>query len=297
MDQLPISTPIIGGLGEIAGRFDVALCDLWGVVHDGKRAFPEACEALTRFREGGGVVILLTNAPRPNGPIRDQLDRLFVPRAAYNAIVTSGDATIALLRAQGAAPLHHIGPDRDLSLFAAVEEETGEAPVRVSLADAAYVLCTGLFDDIRESTEDYDATLHAMRARDLLMICANPDLVIHRGQDLIYCAGAIAERYERLGGRTIYAGKPHPPIYALALSRAAKARGGVVDPKRVLAIGDGMRTDIAGAVGQGLETLFVAWGIHRDEVGGTDALEAGGLERLAARHGFRPTMSIDRLSW
>jgi len=291
-------TRVIDGLRRIVGQYDVVLCDVWGVVHDGRRSFPAATEALARFRAGDGTVILITNAPRPSGPIRDQLDRLKVPRDAYDAIVTSGDVTIDLVRARGRAPVYHIGPPRDLSLFAAIDEiAPGQAPPRTPLADAQYVLCSGLFDDTRETPEDYDATLAAMRARDLAMICANPDLVIHRGQDLIYCAGAIAERYVGIGGETIFAGKPYEPIYRLALNRASATRSAPVDKSRVLAIGDAMRTDIAGALGQGLDALFVALGIHRDEFAGEGALDAAAVEEFAAPLGMRPTATIAELAW
>lgn len=289
--------PLIDGLRRLSGRYDVALCDVWGVIHDGRRSFPAACDALTRFREGGGSVVLITNAPRPNSPIRAQLDHLNVPRSAYDAVVTSGDVTIGLIRARGAAPVHHIGPERDLSLFDSLAELGGPAPTRTSLEEASYVLCTGLFDDTRETPASYEETFAVMRARKLAMICANPDLVIHRGQDLIYCAGALAERYEQLGGETIYAGKPHAPIYHEALARAGALRSAASDKTRVVAIGDAMRTDIAGALGQGLDTLFVASGIHRDEIGGGRMIDDAAFEQFAAQHGMRPTAIIDHLVW
>jgi HAD superfamily hydrolase (TIGR01459 family) len=296
----PSATPtrVIAGLNRIVEQYEVILCDLWGVVHNGRRSFPAASDALARFRASGGTVIMITNAPRPNKPIRDQLDHLQVPHAAYDGVVTSGDVTVDLIRERGRAPVYHIGPPRDLSLFAAIDEiAPGEAPPRTPLAEAAYVLCTGLFDDTRETPEDYDETLAAMRDRDLSMICANPDLVIHRGQDLIYCAGAIAERYAGMGGKAIFAGKPHPPIYQLALGRAGAARGAPVDKSRVLAIGDAMRTDIAGALAQELDALFVASGIHRDEFAGASALDAAAVDQFAAQHGMRPTATISELVW
>jgi HAD superfamily hydrolase (TIGR01459 family) len=293
----PATAPFIDGLNRLSGRYDVALCDVWGVVHNGRASFPAACDALTRFRQGGGAVVLITNAPRPNGPIRAQLDHLHVPRSAYDAVVTSGDVTIGLMRARGGPPVHHIGPSRDLSLFDSLVELGGPAPPRTSLEEASYVLCTGLFDDTRETPADYEGTIADMLARKLLMICANPDLVIHRGEDLIYCAGALAERYERIGGEVVYAGKPHPPIYHEALARADAIRGKLTEKSRVVAIGDAMRTDIAGAHGQGLDTLFVASGIHRDEIGGGRAIDTAAFEQFAARHGVRPTAIIDHLVW
>jgi HAD superfamily hydrolase (TIGR01459 family) len=241
--------------------------------------------------------VLITNAPRPNGPIRAQLDHLHVPRSAYDAVVTSGDVTLGLMRARGAAPVHHIGPSRDLSLFDSLAELGGSAPPRTSLEEASYVLCTGLFDDTRETPADYERTFADMLARKLLMICANPDLVIHRGEDLIYCAGALAERYEQIGGDVVYAGKPHAPIYREALARADAIRGKPTDKSRVVAVGDAMRTDIAGAQGQGLDTLFVASGIHRNEIGGGRTIDGAAFEQFAARHGMRPTSIIDHLAW
>ncbi len=293
----PAGAPLVDGLRRLSGRYDVALCDVWGVIHDGRRSFPAACDALTRFREGGGAVVLITNAPRPNGPIRAQLDHLSVPRSAYDAVVTSGDVTIGLIRARGAVPVHHIGPSRDLSLFDSLAELGGPAPPRTSLEEASYVLCTGLFDDTRETPADYEGTFATMLARKLPMICANPDLVIHRGQDLIYCAGALAECYEQLGGEAIYAGKPHAPIYHEALARAGAVRDDPTGRSRVVAIGDAMRTDVAGALGQGLDALFVASGIHRDEIGGGRTIDAAAFEQFAARHGMRPTAIIDHLVW
>jgi HAD superfamily hydrolase (TIGR01459 family) len=296
MNQLS-AAPVVDGLRRLADRYDVALCDVWGVVHDGRQSFPAACDALSRFRAGGGTVVLITNAPRPNAPIREQLDHLHVPRDAYDAVVTSGDVTIELIRARASAPVHHIGPSRDLVLFDEVAKRLGGPPPNVSLDEASYVLCTGLFDDTRETPADYDPTFSTMLARHMPMVCANPDLVIHRGQDLIYCAGALADRYEKMGGESVYAGKPHGPIYTEALARARAIRGGSLDKSRVVAIGDAMRTDVAGALAQGIDALFVASGIHRDEIGGVGALDAAAYEQFAARHGQRPTAIIEALIW
>ncbi len=204
--------PLIEGLSAIADRYDAVLCDIWGVLHDGRQAFPPASDALVAFRRRGGAVVLLSNAPRPNAAIRPQVIRLGVSPDAFDAIVTSGDVTIALIAERGAAPVHHIGPRRDLALFEAAAARAGARPVLVGLEEASYVLCTGLFDDTVESPDDYAERLSALAARGLTLICANPDLVVHRGADLIYCAGALAQAYEALGGETIYAGKPHAPI-------------------------------------------------------------------------------------
>ena len=211
--------------------------------------------------------MLVSNAPRPNAldpPSRSL--RLGVSPDAFDAIVTSGDVAIGLIAERGAAPVHHIGPQRDLSLFEAAAARAGARPVLVGVEEAAYVLCTGLFDDEVETPDDYAERLSAMAARGLPFICANPDLVVHRGADLIYCAGALAQAYEALGGKTIYAGKPHAPIYDAALAAAGAALKAPLARSRVLAIGDAMRTDIAGAAGQGLDALFVTAGIHRDDL-------------------------------
>jgi HAD superfamily hydrolase (TIGR01459 family) len=290
--------PTVVGLGEIAGRYDVVLSDIWGVVHNGRESFAAATDALARFRRGGGTVVLITNAPRPSAPIRAQLDHLKVPREAFDDMVTSGDVTIELIVARGSAPVHHIGPPRDLSLFEAAARSSGAPPPPlVPLDQAEYVLCTGLFDDEREVPGDYDAAFSAMRARDLPFICANPDLVVQRGEDLIYCAGALAQRYEAMGGAAIYAGKPHPPIYAQALKLAGVLRGRPVEDARVLAIGDAMRTDVAGAVARGIDVLFVTAGIHGEELHGDRPMAAAALEQFSARFGLWPTAAIRDLIW
>jgi HAD superfamily hydrolase (TIGR01459 family) len=290
--------PLLAGLSEIAERYDVVLSDIWGVVHNGRESFAAATHALARFRRRGGAVILITNAPRPAGPIRAQLEELRVPSEAYDGIVTSGDVTMALIAARGSAPVHHIGPRRDLSLFDGAARLSRVAPPPLAPLDQAdYVLCTGLFDDRVETPADYDGILDAMLARRLPMVCANPDLVVQRGDQLIYCAGALAERYEQKGGSAIYAGKPYPPIYAEALSAANAARGQAADDSRILAIGDAMRTDVAGAVRRGIDVLFVTGGIHREDLHGDGALEAAALEQFSARHGLWPTAAIRDLVW
>jgi len=261
-EQSPIARQI-GGLGEISAEYDAILCDIWGVVHNGLASFPPASEALVAFRRRGGAVVLITNAPRPSQPIERQVLKLGVPREAFDSIVTSGDVTVALMEGQAGDRVLHIGPKRDLSLFDAAEKATGVRTRLVALEEASYALCTGLRNDDVETPQDYEAELKAMAARAMTMICANPDIVIHRGDTLIYCAGALAARYQELGGAVVYAGKPHKPIYERALALAGQARGGAIDPRRVLAIGDGMRTDIAGATRAGLDALFVTGGIHR----------------------------------
>jgi HAD superfamily hydrolase (TIGR01459 family) len=253
----------ISGLGEISDAYDVILCDIWGVLHNGVASFAAASEALVSFRRRGGAVVLISNAPRPSPPIRGQVLKLGVSPEAFDLVVTSGDVTIGLMEAQPGDEILHIGPERDLSLLDAVAEATGARPKLAPLEAARYALCTGLRNDDVETPEDYESELQAMSRRELTMICANPDIVIHRGDTLIYCAGALARRYEELGGSVIYAGKPYAPIYNRALALAGQIRGAPVDKRQVLAIGDGMRTDILGASRADLDALFVTGGIHR----------------------------------
>jgi HAD superfamily hydrolase (TIGR01450 family) len=281
------STALIAGLRDLAPAYDVIFCDVWGVVHNGKHHFAEACDALTKFRAGGGVVVLVTNAPRPNPPVRDQLDRLAVPRSSFDEIVTSGDVTLALIAAHGSAPLHHIGPDRDETLFS----------ILAGLDQASYVVCTGLFDDQTEKPEDYDAALEIMRARNLELISANPDFVVHVGDKLLYCSGAIADRYQKIGGKVLQAGKPFHPIYERAMTKAKELRGGPVEKARVLAVGDGMRTDIMGAANYGVDALFVAGGIHQSDVQSAKVLDGPKLEQFLSDANSRPKAAINALKW
>jgi HAD superfamily hydrolase (TIGR01459 family) len=253
----------IAGLTEISDRYDVILCDIWGVLHNGVASFTQASDALVSFRRRGGAVILISNAPRPSPPIARQVLKLGVSPDAFDAIVTSGDVTIGLMEQQAGDRILHIGPERDLTLLDAVADASGARPKLVSLQDAQYALCTGLRNDEAEALDDYEHELQAMAVRGMTMICANPDIVIHRGDTLIYCAGALARRYEELGGSVVYAGKPYAPIYDRALTLAEQIRGEPIEKPRLLAIGDGMRTDIAGAARAGLDVLFVTGGIHR----------------------------------
>ncbi|MBV9287905.1 MAG: TIGR01459 family HAD-type hydrolase [Hyphomicrobiales bacterium] len=294
----PPSVRQIEGLGEIAGRYDAILCDIWGVVHNGVAAFAPACDALVAFRRRGGAVILISNAPRPSAPIDRQLARLGVPHEAFDAVVTSGDVTVEMIKARIDDPVLHIGPERDLSLFDAAAEAAGRQPKLVSLAEARYSVCTGLRNDVSETVDDYAAELGALAASGLVMICANPDVVIHRGDTLIYCAGALARHTEELGGEVVYAGKPYPPIYARALALAEGALGRPLKKARALAIGDGMRTDIAGAAAADLDALFITGGIHRAELHGDDlgrAADPHALRRLCAEYGLFPAAATRAL--
>ena len=277
---------------EFGAGYDVVLSDVWGVVHNGMVATPEACDAVMRFREQGGTVVLITNAPRLGQVVvRTMLDRLKVPRAAYDGIVSSGDVTRALIAARAGERVFHIGPERDLPMF-----EGLDAPV-APLESADYVVCSGLTDDTKETPDDYRDVIARMRASGLPMICANPDIVVERGDTLVYCAGAIADRYGEAGGEVVYAGKPYRPIYEQALAIAQSARGQPADRARVLAIGDSVRTDLKGAVAFGIDCLFVTAGIHAEELGARDNPDAAALRGIFAEAGVYPKAVMRRLAW
>ena len=286
---------VVAGLEEIASGYDVILCDVWGVIHNGIQASASACEALARFRSMGGCAVLITNAPRPGGAVVGQLDRLAVPRRSYDAVVTSGDLTRTIVAERRGEVVHHIGPERDKPIFAGLDVRFGD------LEAADYVVCSGLFDDTRETAEDYRPALRRMRDRNLWMLCANPDLVVERGRETIPCAGAVAAVYEEMGGEVFYAGKPHRPIYEAALGTAARTLGHAVEPARVLAVGDAIRTDIAGAERLGIPSLLVARGIHAGELkldeGGLGAPESSHVQDWLDRQAARPDAVIDRLVW
>jgi len=264
---------------------------VWGVVHNGVTAFPTAGTALAQFRRGGGTVVLISNAPRPGAGVIKSLDRLGVIRDAYDDIVTSGDLTHDHVSSHPGKAVFHIGPDRDLGIFDGLDVRFGP------LEAADYVICSGLFDDERETPEHYRGLLARMHQRALFMLCANPDLVVERGDSLVYCAGAIADLYAKLGGEVLYAGKPHPPIYMAALAKVAALRGASVPLRRVLAIGDSVRTDLTGATQAGIDCLFVTGGIHAEELGERHDPDLDALARIFAEAQLMPTAVTQRLAW
>ncbi len=283
---------IIERFEPLARDYDVLLCDVWGVVHNGVAAFAPACEALTRFRARGGTVILITNAPRPDASVRRIIDRIGVPHDAYDAITSSGNVTRGIVETRRGERVFHLGPSRDSPIF------EGLGVTFASAETADYVVCSGLFDDETETPDDYRDLLAAMRARALFMVCANPDIVVERGDDLIYCAGALADAYAALGGEVLYCGKPHAPIYEAALGRAAAFRGGEVPPlERVLAIGNSVRTDVAGAAAFGVDCLFVISGLHAGDLGGPETSDLSGLDATFAAAGVAPMAVTRRLAW
>ena len=271
----------------VTGR-DVILSDIWGVVHNGLESFPDACAALKTFRTQGGTVVLITNAPRPADSVQRQLRKLGVPDDTYDAIVSSGDLTRNYVAEHPAKAIYWLGPERDNSIH------RGLNPVFAPLERADYIICTGPFDDESESAEEYRAMMMQARERNLTLICANPDIVVERGDRLVYCAGAIAELYRELGGDVIFYGKPHRPIYDRAMALAQERRGKATPLNHVLAIGDSVRTDLAGAHAFGLDLLVLTRGIHSEEFAGIDQLDPASVKEL---FGHPPLALLRELKW
>ncbi|THV23280.1 TIGR01459 family HAD-type hydrolase [Peteryoungia ipomoeae] len=275
-------------LGDVTDAYDVILCDVWGVLHNGIDAFPLAGEALTAAREKGLTVVLITNSPRPAIGVIPQLRAIGVPDTAYDRIVTSGDVTRTLIAA-GPKKVFLLGPERDMPLFDGLDVTV------VSAEDADCVVCTGFFDDEVETPEDYRDMLTAFVARKVPLICANPDLVVERGHRIIPCAGAVAALYDTLGGETRIAGKPHKPIYEATLAAAREARGDF-DKVRVLAIGDGMPTDVKGAVDAGLDLLYISGGIHAAEYATAGVTDEAQLHLFLDKEKVAPQYWMHRLA-
>ncbi len=263
---------LLTGLREVAPDYVALFCDIWGVVHNGRTPFAEGCAALARFKARHGPVVLISNSPRPGPDVVLQLDALGVSRDAWTSVVTSGDATREELRARAPGPAWALGPMRDAPLYDGTGIKFAEVP-----EEAAFVSCTGLFDDEIETPDDFRERLQTCVDRGLVMVCANPDRVVQRGGKTIFCAGALADVYVEFGGEVVMAGKPYAPIYQRAYAEAARLLGRESPRTGLLAIGDGLRTDVEGANGQDLDVLFAAAsGVHAAEV-----LEPGGALSLA----------------
>jgi HAD superfamily hydrolase (TIGR01459 family) len=275
-------------LRDLIDGVEIVLSDIWGVVHNGLEAFPEAYEALHNFRSRGGTVILITNAPRPADSVQRQLRKLGIADETYDAIVSSGDLTRHYVADHPGRKVFWLGPERDTSIYRGLD------PALAPLEEADYIVCTGLLDDETEKAEDYRAMMTQARERKLPLICANPDIVVERGDRLIYCAGAIAELYRELGGEVIFYGKPHRPIYERAIELAAERQTHAIELSRVLAIGDSVRTDLAGAHGFGIDCLFVTRGIHAEAFEGVDQLDPASVKEL---FGHPPRALTRELRW
>ena len=278
----------IENLRDLAAGRDVILSDIWGVVHNGLESFPDACAALKAFRTQGGTVVLITNAPRPADSVQRQLRKLGVPDDTYDALVSSGDLTRNYVAEHPNKAIFWLGPERDNSIHRGLDA------VFAPLERADYIICTGPFDDESESAEEYRGMMMQARERNLPLICANPDIVVERGDRLVYCAGAIAELYRELGGDVIFYGKPHRPIYERAMALAKERRGKDTPLNHVLAIGDSVRTDLAGAHAFGLDLLFLTRGIHSEEFAGIDQLDPASIKEL---FGHPPLALMRELKW
>lgn len=280
----------IGGLGELARSYDGILCDVWGVLHNGRAAWPGAIDALSRYRSQGGRVVMITNAPRPREPVLEQLAGLGVPDGVFDAVVTSGDVTRNLIRKMPPQILH-IGAERDKRIYEGLDVELTD------WQSAKSVVCTGLVDDRTETPDQYAGLLADIKSRDLPFICANPDIVVEYGDTMLWCAGALARDYSALGGQTLIAGKPYEPIYKRAIEVLGEAAGKPVAKGRILAIGDGMPTDVKGAADNGLDLLYVSAGIHAADYGDPEAPDPARLNAFLDKHGASPIGWLPRLVW
>jgi HAD superfamily hydrolase (TIGR01450 family) len=290
LDQISMAAQLkrIDALDAISGEYGVILSDVWGVLHNGVTAFGPASEALRSARARGLAVVLITNAPRPFPGVVAQLRSLGVPDDAYDRIVTSGDVTRDLI-VEGPRKVFHLGPERDMTIYQGLDVDI------VDEFEANSVVCTGLFDDDTETPDDYADMLRRLRSRDLPFICANPDIVVEKGDHLIWCAGALARDYGQLGGRTLIAGKPHRPIYQAALRAAGEVLGREVRASDALAIGDGMLTDVKGAAQNGIDILYVSAGIHAREYGEGNEPDMDRLAAFLDKHGHPPVAVMTRL--
>lgn len=282
MSNLHDDFQALSGLADIADEYDAILCDIWGVVHNGKAPYMVACEALERFREERGPVVMISNSPQPSVSIPDSFGRIGVPGGFWDAIVTSGDATIDELARRAPGPAFKLGPERDDGLYAGLELNFSDLDM------AEFISCTGLFDD-DETPDDYTELLQEALRRDLEFICVNPDVKVRIGDHVVYCGGALAQKYEKMGGRVVYAGKPHDPIYRLSRAWLGEVLGHVPDVERVLCIGDNIFTDLLGAQDQGYDCLFIQDGLYGDT---TQKFKA-----LLQKHRITSRYMAPNLSW
>lgn len=289
---MPQAIQPITALSTVLERYDAIISDVWGVLHNGLVATPGAKEALAAVKASGKPVILLTNAPRPPQSIAQQLLDMGIDESSYTAIVSSGGATRDLLAKEGRMPFFHLGPARDVSLYEGLDAYP------VSFEEAKLILCTGPFNDEEETAEDFRDLLVAASARQLPLYCANPDIIVERGDRLLPCAGAIAELYEQLGGEVIWVGKPRPLVYSVVHGLIEQALGRKSEPRRILCIGDALRTDIAGALAHGHDSIMTLAGIHGHHIGlqGQD-YDLAALEALSGQNNTRPTMCMVSLRW
>ncbi len=291
-------TRIISSFSEISKNYNLALVDLWGCVHNGKAIYPEAEAALRAYREDGGTVVLVTNSPRPRDGVQAQLEQMGLSGHAYDGIATSGDAAQAgMLTGAVGRKVWHLGPPKDDGFFENLPDWAADHPPieRVDFEAAEGIVCTGPLDEQNDTPEDYRGRFLSAKARGLKLLCANPDIVVDYGETRVYCAGALAQLYDEMGGESFYFGKPHPPIYDLA-RRVASETGLKFSDDRTIAIGDGLRTDIQGGLGEGIDTLFITGGLAAAEFGSdVERPDPALLEKWINRERIHPTYAIGRL--
>lgn len=292
MDTTPTAAaiPLLPTIAPLAAGKSAWLVDIWGVMHNGVHALEEACAACARFRREGGIVLLVSNAPRPEPAVIAQLEGFGVPGEAYDGVVSSGDVTRAMVRALAGRPLYHLGPERDVPIFEGLDVTFAEPEA------AEIVVCTGLWNDDEETPEDYRTLFERLLARGLPMICANPDVQVERGERLVYCGGALARAYEAMGGRVEWAGKPFPAIYERVFARLAEIAGRPVPRAACLAIGDGIETDIKGAVRAGVEAVYIPSAVHMQDADGPHGLEDA-IAALFRDRDFAPRAALPALRW
>lgn len=283
----PSEIPIVTSIAGLSKTRKAWFCDVWGVLHNGEKAFDRAVDACRTFKEQGGIIVLISNSPRPSPGVIELLRGLGIFENTFNALVTSGDVTRSLVAEREREPMFHLGPERDRSFFDGLNVKF-TPPTK-----AAVIVCTGLFDDENETPEDYAEMLQGFARRGVPMICANPDLVVERGSRLLPCAGALAVLYAAMGGTVIQAGKPFRPIYELAFEKLQ----GRVEPADVLAIGDGIDTDIKGAAGIGLDAVYIASQVHLRAGMKPERLNSEVLRTLFRELPFRPVAAMSELVW
>ena len=289
-------TRIIPALSEISAQYDALFVDLWGCVHDGVTAYPEAIAALQAYRKSGGIVILVTNSPKPREGVAAQLGQFGVPADAYDSIASSGDsARSAMFRGMVGEKVYFMGEwTRDSGFFDPIEIINDPAQItRVPLQEAQGIVCCGPFDPMADPAVNRADFLYA-KQKGMKLLCANPDIVVDRGEVREWCAGALAALYTEMGGESLYFGKPHPPIYDLA-RRRLNTLANKVDSSRILAIGDGIHTDIQGAQGEDIDSLFITGGLAASETKTKNQPDADALEAFVTKQMITPTYAIGRL--
>jgi HAD superfamily hydrolase (TIGR01459 family) len=284
----------LNGLSDVAGEFDAFILDLWGVVHDGASAYPQSAGTLKSLKAAGKKTLLLSNAPRRAYVLVEAMARMGIPRDLYGEVLSSGEATRDALISRTdpffaalGRRAYHLGPERDRSVF----DDTG-LEIVTDTAAADFVVNTGP-DGLDDVVEDYRAVLKTVRARNLPMVCANPDMLVIREGRPVVCAGALAREYEGMGGQVAYRGKPDPAVYHLAVQRLG------VDRKRIAVVGDALETDVKGARAADLAAIWCTGGIHAEALGVSYGVPADPAmaAKLAAHEGQTPQAIIPGFIW